>query len=106
MQNFPALVRAEIADIFEPRSKPESFALFRPMVPSVTSLLVGPLTIRLVFRVPAVSDEPLGRFTPIAGRKASRSLAGIPSPVIFKSTSVASPLEPKFHQDAWRLCLS
>src|ERR1043166_6044717 len=94
-RSFPVFnpVRAETADILEPRSNPASLAEYSPIVPSVTSLFVGPFTLRLVFSVPAVSEAPLGRFTPIAGRNASRSLADIPSPFNFKSTVVVSPCE-------------
>src|SRR5215468_7063991 len=92
-RSLPVLrpVRAETADIFEPRSNPSSLALNKPTVPSVTSLLVGPLMFKLVLSVPTLSEAPLGRFTPIAGKNASKSFADIPSPASFKSTTVASP---------------
>src|SRR3989454_6449911 len=40
-------VSAEMVDILDPRSKPASFALKRPTVPVVISLLVGPAISRL-----------------------------------------------------------
>src|SRR5262249_5831371 len=79
-RSFPVFspVRADTADIFEPRSKPASLALNNPMLPSVTNLFVGPLIFRLVLSVPALNEAPFGRFTPIAGRQAYKSFAGLP----------------------------
>ncbi len=82
---------APMPDNFCPRSKPASFPLNKPIVPSVTSLSVGPETWRLVFIVPALSRDLSGRLMPRAGRKDSRSVAGRPSPVIFRSTAKLSP---------------
>src|SRR5260370_42581375 len=79
-----------IVDIFEPRSKLAIFALKSPTVPLVTSLLVGPVTLRLVLRVPAASEAPFGRWIPSAGRKASRSRAGRFSPSILTFRMVSS----------------
>src|SRR5216683_881642 len=86
-------VSAEMVDILDPRSKPASFALKRPTVPVVISLLVGPAISRLALRVPAASEAPFGRLMPRAGRKASRSRAGMFSALTFALTTVASPAE-------------
>src|SRR5258708_13226438 len=82
---------APIPDILGPRSRPASFPLNKPIVPSVTSLSVGQETWRFVFIVPALSRDLSGRLMPRAGRKDSRSVAGRPSPVIFRSTAKSSP---------------
>ena len=54
-------VSAEIVDIRDPRSKPASFALYKPTVPVVISLLVGPVIFRFVLSAPAASEAPFGR---------------------------------------------
>src|SRR5258707_15888333 len=79
-----------IVDIFEPRSKLAIFALKSPTVPLVTSLLVGPVTLRLALRAPAASEAPFGRWIPRAGRKASRSRADRFSPSILRFRMVSS----------------
>src|SRR5204863_401223 len=84
-------VSAEIVDILDPRSKPASLALYSPTVPVVISLLVGPVIFRFVLSAPAATEAPFGRWMPSAGRKASRSRAGMFSPSTFALTMVASP---------------
>src|SRR5260370_22613614 len=79
-----------IVDMLEPRSKLAIFALKSPTVPLVTSLLVGPVTLRLALRAPAASEAPFGRWIPSAGRKASRSRAGRFSPSILRFRMVSS----------------
>src|ERR1700742_3920356 len=57
----------------EPRSKPARLVLLMRMGPLMMGAAAVPVTLRLVVRVPPWRREPLGRWTPTEGRKASSS---------------------------------
>ena len=80
--------KAAIADIFDPRSKPDNFALLTAIVPAVTSLSAGPANDNFVLRIPALSEEPAGNAIPRAGSVACSSGREMLDPVrvIFRTS--------------------
>src|SRR5690242_5033701 len=86
-----APVRAEIADIFDPISKPASFVFASFTGPAITIWVTGPDMVRSAERVPPCSDEPEGKVTPRAGSRVLRSLTGMLSALSFIFKTGADP---------------
>jgi len=76
----------------EPRSKPARLVLLTRTGPLMMGLATEPVTLRLVVRVPPWRREPVGRWTPTEGRKASSSSIDASLLLTLRLTAVLEPV--------------